>query len=109
MAKIKKEELFEDLGFEGQDEVSHESGFDDISAFDETDGEDPVELERRRTEYSRLRKNDKIFNNSYNMGQNLSEEDESASRSHTEIKLDPSSPDYHLYDLEKYSDRHEKR
>ena len=104
MAKRKKEELFEDLGFEGQDEASHESGFDDISAFDETDGEDPVELERRRTEYSRLRKNDKIFNNSYNMGQNLSEEDESESRSHTEIKLDPSSPDYHLYDREKYSD-----
>lgn len=104
MAKRKKEELFEDLGFEEQDELAYESDFDDISVVDETDGEDPVELERRRTEYARLRKNDKIFNNSYNMGQTSSDEDEGDVRSHSEIKLDSSSPDYHLYDRDQYSD-----
>ena len=37
------------------------------------------------------------------MGQNLSEDDED-SRSSSEIKLDASSPDYHLYDRDQYSD-----
>lgn len=103
MKKKKNEELFEDLGFEGQDELVDESGFEDITLLDAADEEDADEMERRRVEYSRLRKNDKIFNNSYNMGQNLSEDEEEV-RSHSEIKLDSSSPDYHLYDRDQYSD-----
>ena len=102
MKKKKNEELFEDLGFEEQDQLAD----DDDSSFelyDVDEEEDPAELERRRTEYAKLRKNDKIFNNSYNMGQNLSEDDED-SRSSSEIKLDASSPDYHLYDRDQYSD-----
>lgn len=102
MKKKKNEELFEDLGFEEQDQLAD----DDDSSFelyDVDEEEDPAELERRRTEYAKLRKNDKIFNNSYNMGQNLSEDEEDA-RSSSEIKLDASSPDYHLYDRDQYSD-----
>ena len=70
MKKKKNEELFEDLGFEEQDQLAD----DDDSSFelyDVDEEEDPAELERRRTEYAKLRKNDKIFNNSYNMGQKI--------------------------------------
>ena len=104
MKKKKNEELFEDLGFEEQDQLADDDDEDSsFELYDVDEEEDPAELERRRTEYAKLRKNDKIFNNSYNMGQNLSEDDED-SRSSSEIKLDASSPDYHLYDRDQYSD-----
>ena len=104
MKKKKNEELFEDLGFEEQDQLADDDEEDSsFELYDVDEEEDPAELERRRTEYAKLRKNDKIFNNSYNMGQNLSE-DEEDSRSSSEIKLDASSPDYHLYDRDQYSD-----
>lgn len=67
---------------------------------------DDDELERRRAAYADLKKNDKIFNNTYNFGYESDDEDEgSTDRVGTsEIKLDSSSPDYHLYDPEKFSD-----
>lgn len=84
-------------------------GFDD--SFDETadhllsEDYDDAELERRRVAYADLKKNDKIFNNTYNFGLDLSEDEADTPRSGgPEIKLDSSSPDYHLYDPEKYSD-----
>jgi hypothetical protein len=84
-------------------------GFDDSS--EETDEHllsedyDDTELERRRVAYADLKKNDKIFNNTYNLGLDLSEDEADIPRSGgPEIKLDSSSPDYHLYDPEKYSD-----
>lgn len=101
MKKKKNEELFEDLGFEEQDNLVDDDS--DFELYDVDEEEDPAELERRRVEYAKLRKNDKIFNNSYNMGQNLSEDEEDL-RSSSEIKLDVSSPDYHLYDRDQYSD-----
>ena len=103
MKKKKNEELFEDLGFEEQDQLADDDEDSSFELYDVDEEEDPAELERRRTEYAKLRKNDKIFNNSYNMGQNLSEDEEDA-RSSSEIKLDASSPDYHLYDRDQYSD-----
>jgi hypothetical protein len=73
--------------------------------FEESD-EDSTELERRRTRYAELKKDDKIFNNTYNMGYETSEDDENetSGSSIKEIKVDASSPDYFMYDQEKYSE-----
>lgn len=91
----------EELGLEN-------NGFDE--EFDEYDGdpdEDPAELERRRTRYAELKKDDKIFNNTYNMGYETpmdeADSDEN-SRGGREIRVDSSSPDYFLYDPDKYSE-----
>lgn len=71
-----------------------------------TDEYDDDELERRRAAYADLKKNDKIFNNTYNFGLDSSEEDDDSlpRPSSSEIKLDSGSPDYHMYDPEKFSD-----
>lgn len=67
------------------------------------DDTDDAEQDRRTSAYQDLKRNDKIFGNTYNMGLEVSEEDEVNSRSNsTEIKLDSSSPDYYLQDSEKY-------
>lgn len=92
---------FEDLGFEGQDEYQEDGDFDTYSPIDLSDEDDPIEIARRKNRYASLRKSDKIFNNSYNMGSNSSDED---SRSSMNIKVDISSPHYHLYDRDHYSD-----
>lgn len=79
--------------------------FDD--QYDELSDEDPAELERRRARYAELKKDDKIFNNTYNMGyENPMDEDEpdDNARGGREIKVDSSSPDFFLYDQEKYSE-----
>lgn len=79
--------------------------FDD--QYDELLDEDPAELERRRARYAELKKDDKIFNNTYNMGyENPMDEDEpdDNARGGREIKVDSSSPDFFLYDQEKYSE-----
>lgn len=70
---------------------------------------DDDELERRRVAYAGLKKNDKIFNNTYNMGLETSEDDEDSDSGTSrmggpEIKLDSSAPDYHLYDPERYAE-----
>lgn len=68
---------------------------------------DDEEIERRRVAYAGLKKNDKIFNNTYTMGYETSEDDEEISVGRAgvnEIKLDSSSPDYNMYDPEKYAD-----
>ncbi len=77
---------------------------DDTSDSDEDfDDEDSDELERRKSAYSELKKADKIFNNSYTMGLTTGDEPEEI-RSHGEIKLDISSPDYHLYNKEQHAE-----
>lgn len=82
--------------------------FDNIEEIDEEfDDEDGVEMERRRTRYAELKKDDKIFNNTYNMGYDTSSEDEDLDESGSsirEIKVDASSPDYFMYDREQYAD-----
>lgn len=105
MRKSKNDDLFEDLGFEDQSAYSDEDGSDDFESYapiDLASEDDPEELERRRVKYATLRKNDKIFNNSYNMGQSISEDD--PIRAQSDIKVDISSPHYHLYDRDQYSD-----
>lgn len=79
----------------GDDELDH-------STVDEEYDED--EIERRKVAYRGLKRNDKIFGNTYNTGLDYSgeEEDSQAKGSAGEIKLDSSSPDYHLQDSEKY-------
>lgn len=103
MKKKKDEELFEDLGFEDQfePESDDDSGYHDPHLLDINADEDPAELARRRQDYSKLRKNDKIFNNSYNMGQDITDEFEQPAHQ-SDIKLDASSPDYHMYDKDHY-------
>lgn len=61
------------------------------------------ELERRRVAYADLKKNDKIFNNTYNLGLDGAEEDEDFSAGpENKIKIESGSADYNLYDSEKY-------
>lgn len=79
---------------------------DEIEDDFEDSDEDPAELERRRARYAELKKDDKIFNNTYNMGYENGDEDgydESDSKSR-EIRVDASSPDYFMYDREQYSE-----
>jgi hypothetical protein len=95
------------------DDQQHEddlfTSFDNVEDYeedyDESD-EDATELERRRSRYAELKKDDKIFNNTYNMGYETSEDDESEnSRSSIkEIRVDASSPDYFMYDREQYAE-----
>lgn len=85
--------------FEGFDEDFEDEGFDDSD-------EDPAELERRRTRYAELKRDDKIFNNTYNMGYETDEDpdfEDSGAKSR-EIRVDASSPDYFMYDREQYSE-----
>lgn len=72
----------------------------------EDSNEDPAELERRRARYAELKKDDKIFNNTYNMGYENGDEDdiEESGSSVREIKVDASSPDYFMYDKEQYAE-----
>ncbi len=91
-------------------ELDPESYFDEVSDdyhdydFDEED--DDAELERRRTKYAELKKDDKIFNNTYNMGyENQEDEDDSENvRGAKDIRVDPSSPNFFMYDQDKYSE-----
>ncbi len=68
---------------------------------------DEDELERRRVAYAGLKRSDKIFNNTYTMGYDHDEADEDEPNvmgGSSEIKLDSGSPDFHMYDPEKYTD-----
>jgi len=106
LKKDKNEDLFEEKDDELTDSIEEltESVFlRDDELDDEVTDEDEEEAERRRVAYSELKKNDKIFNNSYTMGQTIGEEIEET-RQHTEIRIDPSSPDYQLYDRDQHSD-----
>ena len=79
--------------------------FDDH--YDESGDEDSAELERRRLRYAELKKDDKIFNNTYNLGyENPMDQDDpdDSLRGTREIKVDSSSPNFFLYDPEKYSE-----
>jgi hypothetical protein len=102
MRNSKDDAGFEDLGFEGQEEFFDDEDFESYTPIDLSDEDDPIELERRKSRYASLRKSDKIFNNSYNMGQTNSSEDDV--RASNNIKVDISSPHYHLYDRDHYSD-----
>ena len=110
MKRKNDDDLFEDLGFEDFPDANIDDNDESLTNddFAEEANEDPDELERRRLDYARLRKTDKIFNNSYNTGQPLTEDDEDT-RSNSQIKLDSSSAEYHLYDKEKYSDHLDNR
>jgi hypothetical protein len=70
---------------------------------DQDDIDDSEELDRRKTAYSELKKVDKIFNNSYIMGLPNGEDQEDP-KPRGDIRLDVSSPDYHLYDRDQHSD-----
>lgn len=91
-------------------ELDPESYFDEISEdyheYDFDGEDDEAELERRKNKYAELKKDDKIFNNTYNMGyENQEEDDDSENTSGVkDIRVDPSSPDFFLYDQDKYSE-----
>lgn len=68
---------------------------------------DEDELERRRSAYSDLKKTDKIFNNTYNLGLEFTEEDDDNSgsaRGSSEIKLERGSAAYDLTDPSRYAE-----
>lgn len=88
------------------EELSALGESDDILGVDYLDdpneSEDAAELERRKTAYSTLKKDDKIFNNSFNMGTAVDEH--SDTRGRNEIRIDPGSSEYNFYDKDKHSD-----
>ena len=94
--------------FEEDDSNYEDEDDEDFSSHLLDEDYDDDELERRRVAYAGLKRHDKIFNNTYNMGLDTSEDDDASSNSGRmggpDIKLDSSSADYHLYDPEKYSD-----
>jgi hypothetical protein len=107
--KHKDDDLFDidgDLQAEDIDQI--EVWPDDQELPELTDDDyDEDELERRRVAYAELKKNDKIYNNTYNLGFEANEEDDEDSgprRSKTDIKLDSGSVDYHLQDNQRYSE-----
>lgn len=79
---------------------------EDFEEFDEDSDEDPEELARRKARYAELKKDDKIFNNTYNMGYDVSEDDaeEETSAVSRDIRVDSSSPDFYMYDKEQYAE-----
>lgn len=106
--KREDDEIFDDLPEDFSEEAfgenSQESEFD--SDFFELDEDlflldDFEELERRRLAYAELKKNDKIFNNSYTLGGGEDSED---SQARSDIKVDVGSPDFQFYDKSLYSD-----
>jgi len=99
--KGKNSEPFEDLGFEGQDDFFEDDNFEAYVPIDLAEEDDPIELARRKQSYASLRKTDKIFNNSYNMGQNDQSDD---SKYNSSIKVDVGSSHYQMYDRDQYSD-----
>jgi len=102
MKKQKDEPLFDDLGFD-EEHTNDEDDFTNVEDFDATGDVDPEETERRRVEYARLRKTDKIFNNSYNIGLSSAEEDPGV-RANSGIKLESGSSYHSLYDRDQFSD-----
>lgn len=106
MKKDKDEDIFEEPEDDLTDSVMELEGpsfLDPEDLEEEQIDEEAEETERRRVAYSALKKNDKIFNNSYTMGHPTGEEPEET-RAHTEIRIDPGSPDYQLYDRDQHSD-----
>lgn len=96
------DELYDDVNEYDQEDFDDQELFEDDGFVDD---EDPAELERRRTKYAELKRGDKIFNNTYNMGYETSEEDDEESIATVrEIKVDASSPDFFMYDKEQYSE-----
>lgn len=104
MKRKKDEPLFDDLGFD-DDHINQkdEDDYEAANSMDMSDEDDPEELERRKVKYAELRKSDKIFNNSYNMGSSSSDEGEEM-RLNSDIKLDIGSAYHSLYDREQFSD-----
>jgi hypothetical protein len=88
-------------------ELGLEDEYDRLNNGISDDDYDEDELERRRSAYADLKKTDKIFNNTYNLGLEFTEEDDdnaNSSRGGSEIKLDSGSADYHLTDPGRYAD-----
>lgn len=88
-------------------ELGLEDEYDQLNNGISDDDYDEDELERRRSAYSDLKKTDKIFNNTYNLGLEFTEEDDDnagSARGSSEIKLDSGSADYHLTDPSRYAE-----
>lgn len=86
------------------DDFIHDDDFVELS----NEVYDDAELERRRLAYSDLRKHDKIFNNTYNLGYDYTEEDDDTTGSSRingrEIKLDSACAEFDLTSPDRYSD-----
>jgi hypothetical protein len=98
-------DLDTDLTIEQDDTLEfHE----DDSHFDDeplAEGEyDDEELERRRVAYSDLKRNDKIFGNTYNLGYETNDEDDNSSKASSSIKLESGSAEFAMSDPDRYAD-----
>lgn len=62
------------------------------------------EMERRRVAYKDLKKTDKIFNNTYNLGYESNDEDDDPRKTNSAaIRIDAGAAEYSMYDPHTYS------
>ena len=106
--KVKEEELFTNEGdnwsaLDGEDsEVTSHDDFEEIDSADDSEIDDGDEA--RYQQHLKLKREDKIFNNSWNSGEGVSDEMYHS----TGIRLDPGHTDSHLLDgasYDKYMDK----
>ena len=68
-------------------------------------GYDEGELERRRVAYKDLKKTDKIFNNTYNVGFETNDEDDDPRKTNSAaIRIDAGAAEYSMYDPRTYAE-----
>jgi len=110
MAPRKHPDDFSDLDNDLTVEQDDTLEFDDEDIIIEEDGliegdYDEDELERRKIAYSDLKRNDKIFGNTYNLGYEHNDEDDNNSpTSSSAIKLESGSAAHSMSDPDRYSD-----
>lgn len=112
---MKRKDYYDEGGFDENDDFLPEDLeiedelLDDLldqdEALDDSQDYDDDELERRRLAYKDLKKTDKIFNNTYNVGYESNDEDDDPRKTNsTAIKIDPGSAEYSMYDPQSYSE-----
>ena len=81
------------------DEMDDEIELDDSEEYSEE------ELDRRKTAYSGLKKSDKIYNNTYNLGYESNDEDDDPRKTNSAaIKIDSGAAEFAMYDPSVYSE-----
>jgi len=97
-------DLDTDLTIEQDDTLEfHEDDLPEHEELVEGDYDDD-ELERRKVAYSDLKRNDKIFGNTYNLGYETNDEDDNSPKASSSIKLESGSAEFAMSDPDRYAD-----
>jgi len=98
---IETDSNLEEEYHESQSEFEEFEEFDEESSESDEEEGDEEEAEARRNKHAILKKNDKIFNNSYNTGDGIQRDDYHSQ----EIRLSPAYSDSYLQESDGYTDR----